>query len=179
MAVESIELADRFDIDIFQKHTHYFLAVDIDNYAALESNQCVQRGKTADITVMGRIKTSRCFYYRGRIVGHAETSSGYDVNNIDDGRVSEVDTDSIVCDDALIILLMSHELEEETNIVLIPFQHFFGFGTRAVRGKADDASLNREIPAIVFGFVWDYHRDSAKSVARLRTQSPQKRDVTS
>lgn len=179
MTIQAVVLAYGFNCDIFQQHTYNLFAIHIHYHATLESNESIQRGEAADITIVGRIETGRGQKDAIGAESHAETRSRYNMDDVDDDGVREIYADGVRDGNATFLLFMGDQLEKQTDVVLIPLQHFLGLGPGTVGREAHDTGFDRQILAIVLGVVGNDHGHGAQPFAGLRTQSPQKRNIAS
>ena len=101
------------------------------------------------------------------------------MDDVDNGRVGQIDADGVTGDDPGIVLLVRDQLEKQADIVLVPLQHFLGFRTGAVRGEAHHTGLDRQIAAIIVRLIGNHHGDGTQPIAGFRTQTPKKRNIAS
>src|SRR5690606_21197237 len=140
--------------------------VDIHHHTALEAHLGVQGRETANIAVVGGVEPCRWQQDAVRVEGHAEARSSYYVDDVDDGRVGEIDANRIRYQ-RIALLFVRDELEEQADVILVPLQHLFGFGSGSVGGEAHHVGFDRQIPAIIFRVVRYHHGHNTESLRGL------------
>ena len=163
--------------DFFEEDADHFVFLHVHYYAGLEAAHGVEGGKGADVAVLNGKTAYAGTQQVGGLESHAEASGGYHMDDVDDGRVSEVHPHGLGCGLVGTLLVVRHQPHEQADVLLVPFQDFFLL-TATLWRCAEDAGLDGQVSDFRLRGTGHHHGHRAIAIATLGTDAPEKGNFT-